>query len=209
MIILAIKSKRKSTFLVSSDVRYISDQKSSIPYLFIFVYKMMATIVLLLLLNICCLCKADSIPSSSEKVCIEDTHIKIALMGDSLMNQAYFNFNLVDQIINELKNINSRPSYNISFQCFASGGSAIINIRDNQLWPTIRYQPNGTILFWDTDCSGVDETKMTPEEVDSLRSAFRTNVEVVTQTVMNHTGSVMALAGPGVLGDDQVVKMAK
>ena len=140
--------------------------------------------------------------------CIKNTNIKIALMGDSLVSQAYFNFNLNDQIMDELRKINSRVSYNISFQCFASGGSAIVNIKNGQLWPTIYYKPNGTILFWDTDCSGVDENIMTAAEVDQLRSNFQANVQIVTQMILNHTGSLMALSGPGVLGDDQIIKMA-
>lgn len=162
------------------------------------------------ILMLVCAEYACSIENSVSNTCIDSTQqIKVALMGDSLMSQAYFDFNLADQIMSELRSRNNMISYNISFRCFAIGGSAIVDIRRGQLWPVIEYQPNCTILFWDTDVSGVDEPSMKPEESDSLRATFRTNVEVVTETILNHTHSLMALAGPGVLGDDQVIKMAR
>lgn len=167
----------------------------------------------IILFFIFCISLLQFFASSSQQneICVNgsNSHIKIAFMGDSLVSQAYFDLNLVDQMMNELKNLNSNIIYNISFQCFASGGSAIANIKQNQLLSVVKYQPNGTILFWDTDVSGVDETTMTQDEVSSLRSTFQANVREVTQTILNETNSLMVLSGPGVLGDDQVIKSAE
>lgn len=135
--------------------------------------------------------------------------IKIALMGDSLMNQACNYLKLADKINEELIKINDNIPFNIVYSSFADGGCAIADVREKQMWPVVNYQPNGTILLWDTDVSGVDETVMSTEEVDTLREQFKTDVRVVTSTILNHTSSRMALAGPGILGEDRVLKSAE
>ena len=62
------------------------------------------------------------------------------------------------------------------------------------------YTPDAVILFWDSDCSDVDESTMSEGQVTELRANYTANlVDVVTQIL--GSGSLLAISGPEVLGE--------
>lgn len=63
-----------------------------------------------------------------------------------------------------------------------------------------RYDPDGVILFWDSDVSNYDESTMTDEDVKELRYNYTLNLISVTQEILS-SGSLLAISGPEVLGE--------
>lgn len=136
--------------------------------------------------------------------------IKIALMGDSLMRRSFAYYDLANLILQELRDIRSDLVYNIEYNCFAIDGSKIAQIIQNQLWPAIEYQPNATIIFWDTDISDTDEFYASAAQVAQIRDDFEVAVGTAVSTILNHTNSTnLALSIPGILGEDQIFKPDK
>jgi len=62
------------------------------------------------------------------------------------------------------------------------------------------YEPVAVILFWDSDCSDVDESTMRKEEVAELRANYTMNLIAVVTQILG-TGSLLAISGPEVLGE--------
>ena len=52
-----------------------------------------------------------------------------------------------------------------------------------------------TILFWDSDCSNIDESKLTPAEVQQLRANYSANLLETEKIILSHTPR-LAVAGP-------------
>ena len=83
----------------------------------------------------------------------------------------------------------------------ASSGSKIFDMR-SKLGDILDLEavPHAVILYWDSDVSDVDESKMTADEVDDLRTQYRDNLSfTLSQLVLNI--SYVAVAGPGILGN--------
>jgi len=59
------------------------------------------------------------------------------------------------------------------------------------------------ILFWDSDCSNVDEATLSPEEVIQVRASFNENLEAVVTQILSST-KYLAVAGPELLGEGVV-----
>ena len=69
-----------------------------------------------------------------------------------------------------------------------------------------QYNPHAVILYWDSDISNIDESSMSNAAIASLRKNYTDNVfyvinEVLTFKTLSGVTPVMALAGPGLLGE--------
>lgn len=147
--------------------------------------------------------------SQSKTSCYVGKKEKVSLLGDSLMRRAVDFLDLTGEILKVLRDKNNSLDYDIDFNSSAADSSRIADIRNKQLWPAVDYQPDATIIFWDTDVSDVSEWGMDPQAAEDLRNTFRTNVDYVVGTLLNYTNTRLALTGPGVLGEDRIIKQPK
>ena len=87
---------------------------------------------------------------------------------------------------------------------FKSSGNTIADILDRlpQIMATIN-QNDYVILFWDSDCSNIDETLLTIAEVIQLRKAYVDNIQQVIDGILNAT-PFLAVAGPEILGEGPI-----
>lgn len=121
----------------------------------------------------------------------------IVLFGDSLVNKPFLEFDLGGKIQALL------PQHNLQIKNCGFNGATIFELRNNVGYMTdcVLSQTNtAVILFWDSDCSNVDESTMTNIEVQELRKYYIGNVSLVIETIQD-TGALLALAGPGLLGE--------
>jgi len=120
---------------------------------------------------------------------------KVVLLGDSLIGKPFERFELDQKIKAYL------PKYNLDIIKCAENGARIAGIRD-YIMPecALPETPDAVILFWDSDCSDVNEGNMNSEGVDKTRTAYYAGV-VNTISKLTQTGVFVAIAGPGVLGE--------
>ena len=73
--------------------------------------------------------------------------------------------------------------YNVSIKNFADNGAEIKDILE-ALPNALAYNPDGVILFWDSDVSNVDERFMPPDKVAETRRNFTINLNTVVNDVL-------------------------
>lgn len=133
-------------------------------------------------------------PTYATLVSTERT-FRIALLGDSLINKPFTEYNL-GGIISDLL-----PQYDLEIKNCGFNGATINNIITNHLVScALSIQPDVVILFWDSDVSSVDEVDFSEEEVTGIRDNYIGNISYVIETIQKN-GSHMMLAGPGLLGE--------
>lgn len=143
------------------------------------------------------------------KTCWTGRPLKVALLGDSLMRHLFDYLDFTGQMLVELNKLNSSISYDLIYNSTAADSNMIQDIRDNQLFPAINWQPDATFIYWDTDVSDISEWGMSTQDAENLRNTFRSNVDYVVISLLNYTNTKLALTGPGILGEDRVVKQDK
>lgn len=130
-----------------------------------------------------------------------ETIFQVTLFGDSLIDRPFLNLDLDGKIKSYL------PQFTLEISNVASSGVKISDMRnrlDEVLDPEVK--PDAIILYWDSDVSDVDESKMTSDEVDELRDKYKEDLSyLLSQLVPNIT--FVAVAGPGILGDPNPVTL--
>lgn len=58
--------------------------------------------------------------------------------------------------------------------------------------------PDATLIYWDSDCSNIDQQTNTPEQIQNIRAYYKSNLTAAVKT-LTATGSYVAIGGPGVL----------
>jgi len=123
----------------------------------------------------------------------------ITLFGDSLINLPSSNFNLLELIQTQLV-FGQATVYNSGIN-----GNRIANMLarvDDMLTST---SPSAVILFWDSDCSDVDESTMSSEQVAELRANYTQNLIATCERIFAYpTVTHLAIAGPEVLGEGPI-----
>lgn len=122
------------------------------------------------------------------------TQFKVALFGDSLISRPWLNLDLEGKIKSYL------PQLQLEITSVASNGCKIADMR-GRLGDLIDTdsKPDAVILYWDSDVSDVDESKMTSDLVDELRLKYTEDLSfILSELVSNIT--YVAVAGPGILG---------
>ena len=121
----------------------------------------------------------------------------VLLLGDSLINRPYNEHNL-SGIIASL--VDLPPGDSIEYINAGNNGNEIADILARTPQALATYTPWATILFWDSDCSNIDESTMTPAQVAQLRQNYTDNVMRVISLVVA-SKSKLAVAGPELLGE--------
>ena len=114
-----------------------------------------------------------------------------------MINRPFQNLDLDGKIRSYL------PQFDLDITNIASSGCKISDMR-NKLGDVFdtKVKLDAVILYWDSDVSDVDESKMSVTEVEDLRLKYRTDLSyILTELVRNIT--YVAVAGPGILGQVQ------
>ena len=126
----------------------------------------------------------------------ENNAINIALIGDSLFQHPVENYDILTRFQKELY------PYNVTFVNYAIYGTRISSIRENFKSFVSAYQESidGYLLFWDTDCSDIDESGLSVEDQARLRTRYIIDLVSLVQQIQT-TGSFFAIGGPALLGE--------
>ena len=117
---------------------------------------------------------------------------RIALLGDSLVGGLYITYDIKTMLQLYL------PMFSFEILPFDVSGSRIADIR-NRLDKVIAAKPDGTFLFFDSDCYDIDEYLLSRSKVSDIRDAYRTNLEYVLSTLLNsNPNGFVALGGPSI-----------
>jgi hypothetical protein len=149
--------------------------------------KVSGYINLILVLAFFAFCHADNVNAKKRK---------LVLLGDSLMANPYNDFALADKIQAKLVNNETLLILNGGI-----GGNTIEEIlrRTRLTLGLYDVQPQDfVLLFWDSDCSDIDEYSMTPEEKTELRAAYMLHVQQTIEIIREFTMYV-SIAGPELL----------
>jgi hypothetical protein len=121
--------------------------------------------------------------------------IRIVLLGDSLVNKPFWMFDLGGKIADML------PSYTYQIYNQAQDGRTISRIRHELLPAVLARKPHALLMLWDTDCSDVDESDMSAEEVAGVRAAFVSDLRYVINATLSAGTMYMAVGSPSLLGE--------
>ena len=117
---------------------------------------------------------------------------RIALLGDSLVGGLYITYDIKTMLQLYL------PMFNFEIIPFDVSGSRIADIR-SRLDKVIEAKPDGTFLFFDSDCYDIDEYLLSRTKVSEIRDAYRTNLEYVLSTLISsNPNGFVALGGPSI-----------
>eukprot|EP01041_Mallomonas_annulata_P002077 gene2077-4056_t len=139
----------------------------------------------------------------------------VVLFGDSMMSYPCHDYDLIGQIKSNLSNLD------IGYTNCGEGGNTISHLK-NRLEYMLQNIPPIThanlsisshvsgltnrnssvmvILYWDSDCSDMDETTMNEIERQYLRQGYLGHLNYVVYSIL-HAGAYMAMAGPALLRD--------
>lgn len=151
--------------------------------------KVSGDIILIVVLAVFAFCQADNVNAKIRK---------LVLLGDSLMANPYNDFALADKIQAKLVNNETLLILNGGI-----GGNTIEEIlrRTRLTLGLYDVQPHDfVLLFWDSDCSDIDEYSMTPEQKTELRAAYMLHVQQTIEIIREFTMYV-SIAGPELLGE--------
>ena len=127
-------------------------------------------------------------PSSSPRT--------IVLLGDSLINRPWNEHNLSSKIFALLP----PTPFNLSLINAGNNGEEVASTLARTPAMLQQYKPWGVLWFWDSDCSNIDESTMTPQQVAALRANYSLHV-TQTAALIQASGARLAVAGPELLGE--------
>lgn len=145
-------------------------------------------------INIVGLCVAVLMSASPGAIAANRT---IVLLGDSLINKPWNEHNL-STVLSAMLVL--PPNTSVTFINSGNNGEEIASISSRTAAVLEQYQPYAVILFWDSDCSNVDESTMTPAQVRCVRANYTSHLAACVRTVLS-AGVHMAVAGPELLGE--------
>lgn len=146
--------------------------------------------------KLCCLLLAWLHIASGAENCT------VVLLGDSLINLPFKNHNLAGIMQKYVELPGSQDGTALPLVLINAGhnGEIIANTARRTKAEMDKYKPDAVIVFWDSDCSLVDETRHTTAEVTEMRLNFTRNLRTVLSTV-KQSGALVAVAGPEILGE--------
>lgn len=118
------------------------------------------------------------------------------LLGDSLINHPWHWFNLP-------KKINFFLNEQMTFGNYGEDGETISEIAARVDTAIYNPTPDCLILFWDSDCSNINEYVKTVQQTYDLRQNYVHNLTYVINATLTAGVKYMAVAGPGFLGEGQ------
>jgi hypothetical protein len=128
----------------------------------------------------------------------DSSNLTVVLLGDSLINRPCEMFNLTERLVNMTE---PAPGTSLRFVNAGNNGEEIASIEARTAAVLAANAPVwAVILFWDSDCSNVDESKLSPQEVAQLRANYSANL-IATERMILAITPRLAVAGPELLGE--------
>lgn len=130
-----------------------------------------------------------------------NTSINIALVGDSLTDNACTNYNLVQR----LHHLFPTPLYpEIKFRCIGHLGFRLNKILSKIIYPLLNdaILPDGIILHSDADATELYEEIMLPSQIDQTHAEFQDYLRTIITVVKRHNISMIGISGPDILGEN-------
>ena len=119
------------------------------------------------------------------------------MLGDSLINVPWGNYNLRDKIESQL----DRP---VNLYNYGVNGDTIGRILDRTDGMLATVRPQAVILFWDSDVSDINERILHPDQITALRENYKSALRTVCSKILA-TGSLLVIVGPELLGEGPVI----
>ena len=124
--------------------------------------------------------------------------VRIVFVGDSLVHKSAVDHGLLDQVSAQLAS--RHPAQRFEVLDAGVNGNTIADIQARLDDDVIALRPAAVVLYWDSDVSDVDESRMSAAEVAALRSAYRSILQdVLTRLV--RSGAHVIVSGPTLIGE--------
>jgi isoamyl acetate esterase len=122
----------------------------------------------------------------------------IVFVGDSLVHRSSQDHGLLAEIHQDLR----RRHPGRSFELVDAGvnGDRIADIRERLERDVLQHRPAVVVLYWDSDVSDTDETRLAAPEVRALRAAYERNLSDVLRRLVAG-GTHVIVSGPTVIGE--------
>jgi lysophospholipase L1-like esterase len=119
-------------------------------------------------------------------------------VGDSLVHKAAQDHGMLDGVSREL----AKRHPGLQFEVVDAGvnGDMIADILARLDAEVIALKPAAVVLYWDSDVSDVDESRLSPAEVSSRRTAYQRTLRDVVKRLVD-SGAHVIVSGPTLLGE--------
>lgn len=120
---------------------------------------------------------------------------RLTFIGDSLIHRPFTEFDLGGRVQRYFRTIN------LNITDHARNGQEIAECESNVYDDVPIGSADMVILFWDSDCSNVDESAMDDDEIRETRANYKANLTEVINAVKSAGVTYMAISGPNLLGE--------
>jgi hypothetical protein len=127
--------------------------------------------------------------------------IKITVLGDSLVHRPFTEYKFFDVIKGYITTDQRLTMYDEG-----QNGNKISDI-SSRLDTALAHNSQGLILQWDSDVSDIDESAMSDTEITILRQNYENNLKSVIERIQANQTDVVALSGPGLLGEPGILQL--
>lgn len=125
---------------------------------------------------------------------------RIVFFGDSLVHRSDGEHGLLERVRRGLEG----REHGRRFELVEAGhnGDRIADLRKRLNDDVLARRPNAVVLYWDSDVSDVDETKLSPDQLAAVRAAYEGNLADVLQALAG-AGAHVIVTGPTLIGEKQ------
>lgn len=123
---------------------------------------------------------------------------RIVFVGDSLVHRSASDYGMLEAIRGDLAV--HHPSLPVDVVDAGVNGDRIADIRRRLDADVLGLHPDAVVLYWDSDVSDVDEVRMKPDEVRTLRAAYEADLQTVLERLAA-SGAHVIMSGPTLIGE--------
>jgi lysophospholipase L1-like esterase len=123
---------------------------------------------------------------------------RIVLLGDSLVHRSSEDHGLLAGIREDLER--RHPDRRFELVDAGVDGNQIADIRGRLERDVLLRRPAAVVLYWDSDVSDVDESRMMPSQVRDRRAAYERDLVDVLQRLCS-SGAHVIVSGPTLIGE--------
>lgn len=124
--------------------------------------------------------------------------VRVVFVGDSLVHRSAEDHGMLDAVAKEL----ARRHPALQFELVDAGvnGDTIADIQARLAEDVIALKPAAVVLYWDSDVSDVDESRLSEAAVSARRSDYQRTLADVLQRLVA-TGAHVIVSGPTLIGE--------
>jgi lysophospholipase L1-like esterase len=124
--------------------------------------------------------------------------VRIVFVGDSLVHRTAEEHGLLEGIRGDLLRLH--PARDFEVLDAGINGNRIADIEARLDRDVIGLRPSAVVLYWDSDVSDVDESRLMPDEVTQTRTTYERNLRTVLVRLQD-AGAFVVMSGPAVIGE--------